>query len=306
LIPGRELKKLREGDEEYEHQKDFFQSVQVVVGQVSQWMVTSEIDVADGVNTNGCLAIEWALVFADTATDTQIVTVQDTDCDGVIDNADNCPEEYNKLFRDVDFPDPPNYRDGSAEYWNPRMTAEWWVKEYKTSAKRHDMVLKRWCNDMQADFQCLALEGYTGERCNGVLVTVLQTPKVYIPKRTCKGCKGKFEFGSYMPSGQKYRCPMCGREQDLAAYKPKPFQMETYRLTALRSERRLGESLGWIIETAREMQEYMTAGMRTRRPNCRECVGDWWVCSYFEPHTQGLEAGEVGGFEQVEPLGYLE
>ena len=36
-------------------------------------MVTSGIDVADGVNPNGCLAIEWALVFADTATDTQIL-----------------------------------------------------------------------------------------------------------------------------------------------------------------------------------------------------------------------------------------
>jgi arylsulfatase A-like enzyme len=55
-------------------------------------------------------------------------------------NWDNCPEEYNKLFRDVDFPDPPNYRDGSAEYWNPRMTADWWIKEYKHRFPLHRKV----------------------------------------------------------------------------------------------------------------------------------------------------------------------
>jgi arylsulfatase A-like enzyme len=40
---------------------------------------------------------------------------------------DNVPEEYAAMYRDVDFPLPPNYADGSGEYWHPDMTHEWWM-----------------------------------------------------------------------------------------------------------------------------------------------------------------------------------
>jgi len=43
----------------------------------------------------------------------------------------NCPEEWNALFCDVDFPDPPNYADGSAEFWAEHMDREWWLRECK-------------------------------------------------------------------------------------------------------------------------------------------------------------------------------
>jgi arylsulfatase A-like enzyme len=35
---------------------------------------------------------------------------------------DNVPAEYAAMFGDVEFPLPPNYADGSAEYWHPKMT----------------------------------------------------------------------------------------------------------------------------------------------------------------------------------------
>ena len=46
-------------------------------------------------------------------------------------NWDNVPEEWGGLFRGVEFGYPETYQDGSAEYWGPRMTAEWWIKNVK-------------------------------------------------------------------------------------------------------------------------------------------------------------------------------
>lgn len=46
-------------------------------------------------------------------------------------NWDNVPTEWGDLFRDVEFGYPETYRDGSAEYWGPRMTPEWWIKNVK-------------------------------------------------------------------------------------------------------------------------------------------------------------------------------
>lgn len=44
---------------------------------------------------------------------------------------DNCPEPFNHLFRDQSFPDPPNYADGHAKYWDRSMDSEWWEREWK-------------------------------------------------------------------------------------------------------------------------------------------------------------------------------
>ncbi len=46
-------------------------------------------------------------------------------------NWDNVPEDWGGLFRGVEFGYPETYQDGSAEYWGPRMTAEWWLKNVK-------------------------------------------------------------------------------------------------------------------------------------------------------------------------------
>lgn len=38
---------------------------------------------------------------------------------------ENVPETFAHLFRTAEFPDPPNYEDGHARYWIPRMDEEW-------------------------------------------------------------------------------------------------------------------------------------------------------------------------------------
>jgi arylsulfatase A-like enzyme len=39
----------------------------------------------------------------------------------------NVPAEYLEPFRDIPFPPPLTYADGSAEYWNPRKDRQWWL-----------------------------------------------------------------------------------------------------------------------------------------------------------------------------------
>jgi arylsulfatase A-like enzyme len=56
-------------------------------------------------------------------------------------NWDNCPEEFNALFRGVEFPEPPNYQDASADkYWGPRMTKEWFLENWKPNRERYLQV----------------------------------------------------------------------------------------------------------------------------------------------------------------------
>ena len=52
----------------------------------------------------------------------------------------NAPDDCNRLFEDVGFPDPPNYADGSAEYWNPTMTREWWMTKWKPYREQYRRV----------------------------------------------------------------------------------------------------------------------------------------------------------------------
>ncbi|MBB6733246.1 sulfatase [Cohnella zeiphila] len=52
---------------------------------------------------------------------------------------DNCPEEFNRLFRDVRFPEPPNYKDGSADrYWGRPggMNEQWFLDNWKPNRER--------------------------------------------------------------------------------------------------------------------------------------------------------------------------
>jgi arylsulfatase A-like enzyme len=58
-------------------------------------------------------------------------------------NWDNSPEEYNRLFRDVSFPEPPNYKDGSADkYWGRpgEMNEQWFLEKWKPNRERFMQV----------------------------------------------------------------------------------------------------------------------------------------------------------------------
>ena len=46
-------------------------------------------------------------------------------------NWDNVPEEWGMHFKDMAFDLPPNYQDGSGEYWHAWFDRDWWMKSVK-------------------------------------------------------------------------------------------------------------------------------------------------------------------------------
>src|SRR5581483_4569462 len=80
----------------------------------------------------------------------------------------------------------------------------WWSREYKTKSPgvHRPTWIEEWSTKRQADFQLLALKdlltrkGHNPDEVQGVMVSVLEKPREYTPKRKCKGCGETFELGS--------------------------------------------------------------------------------------------------------------
>ncbi|MFB6230952.1 MAG: sulfatase [Salinibacter sp.] len=53
---------------------------------------------------------------------------------------DNVPDPFAHLFRDAEFPDPPNYADGHARYWHPEWDEQWWLDNWKPHRHRKRQV----------------------------------------------------------------------------------------------------------------------------------------------------------------------
>jgi arylsulfatase A-like enzyme len=68
---------------------------------------------------------------------------------------ENCPEEFNALFRDIEFPEPPNYRDGSADkYWGKpgKMTKEWFLEHWKPKREQFMKVYYAMAANLDRNF----------------------------------------------------------------------------------------------------------------------------------------------------------
>lgn len=207
----------------------------------------------------------------------------------------------------------------------------WWVHEYKTKAASRDVgnYVLGWRMNMQPSFQMLALQALTGEPCRGVLINVLDKPQEYVPKRTCKGCGGKYELADWLPTGAGYACPACANIQELEPYRPKVERKpEYYRIKVERSQERLARDLEQIslvgermhalrLVTAASLGE--VAGGRAAASDSLEllrgytctaterCVdGLWGPCEYFPAHSEGLFAQALPQtFVHHDPLVYI-
>ncbi len=200
----------------------------------------------------------------------------------------------------------------------------WWIHEYKTKSAQisHSLYAKQWESGLQADFQVLALQhelvGLSGQvppyadacpQVQGVLVQVLEKPRVYIPKRKCKGCSETIEMSLWMPATDgASACPMCGNAQVLKPYEPKAQAPPTfYRLMVTRTPERLVRAARDIVNIAFRMEEMRLMGFRDAFaiPNSEACVNSiYGPCEYFEPHTAGMEAVEGAQFVREDTLRY--
>lgn len=170
----------------------------------------------------------------------------------------------------------------------------WWAREYKTKSPyiARPAWIQEWQTKLQASFQCLALQQLIGAPVEGVLVSVLEKPKVYIPKRKCVGCGEQFELGAYLPTGEGgHACPMCGHLQQLKPYVPKvPPKPEYFRVVVSRTQEQLDLAKEIITSTAFAMEQLRTGGVNPELIGNREqCVvarnGKWGICDFFDGHT---------------------
>lgn len=171
----------------------------------------------------------------------------------------------------------------------------WWIREYKTkdAQKPRDLYAAAWEMNMQADFQLLALWEKTGEIPCGILINVLEKPRMYVPKRKCKGCGELLEMSTYIATGDGHGCMLCGAVQKLSPYTPKTeHRAEFFRLRVTRTAKELETSRRQIAVIAEGMAgmregpygDSRFVGLDASIPNKDSCVYFNSKCPYFDNH----------------------
>lgn len=186
----------------------------------------------------------------------------------------------------------------------------WWIREYKTkdASRNRANWMKNWEVNLQASFQMLALQATINEPVQGVLVCVLEKPKLYVPKRKCGGCGEMYEMATFLPTGEGlYACPMCGNRQKLKPYEPKvQHRPDFYRMKALRTQEELVRDRDRITKIAIQMEDMRLGGLEAAVPNSEACVHEWFgPCEYYNPHIQGFDSAEEPTFETVDAAKYV-
>lgn len=188
--------------------------------------------------------------------------------------------------------------DGSSITLEPGV----WIREHKTKGATISLAnfKARWVSDRQADFQCLCLQHKLGRPVNGILVNVLEKPRVYIPKRKCKGCKELLQFQAYtILSDGRYGCPLCKYEQELTPLKKAPLPApKFYRVLVSRTTGQLGIAWHEIVEVGKSMRAmmlYSNLDPSGAAPNRTKCVDPWWGLCEFHP----VHCGTVDGWPLI-------
>ena len=198
------------------------------------------------------------------------------------------------------------------------LSAGWWIREYKTKAASVDRALfmQSWQSNMQASFQTLALQhklrvdGAVGE-VQGVMVSVLEKPRTYVPKRKCKGCSELLEMSTYLSVvGGGSACPLCGHVQELTPYNPKSRPEPSYfRFAVTRTQEQLNNHKQNIQLTAEDMRFIQIDYERHIYANYESCIdtrsrGSYAECAFFKRHTYGDQNND-GLVQVADPLRYV-
>jgi hypothetical protein len=189
-----------------------------------------------------------------------------------------------------------------------------WVQEYKT--KDGGIAIGKymggWQYNMQASFQLICARAKWGDEVKGILLNVIEKPRIYIPVRTCKGCKQKYEYRSWTRVLMGHECPGCKHVQEIAPLKPgvgEIGQPEYYRFAVGRTEEQLKQAEEEIIATFDSMcamRNAMKLGNDWLTPDREACYHSiFGPCEFAIPHNWGLDPAKEQGFVVVEdPLKY--
>jgi len=167
-----------------------------------------------------------------------------------------------------------------------------WIQEYKTKDPGIDlgMWMRKWESNMQASFQILALSHLLPRHTiQGVLVNILEKPKIYEPKRKCKQCVAQYAFDLWIPTGEgTYSCPVCGNVQKVAKLKTDPVEQASayYRMVVQRSPNRLKRDREHILKVAQSMAYMRQEGLVSVPWQTEACIDPRMnrQCPYFNNH----------------------
>jgi len=161
---------------------------------------------------------------------------------------------------------------------------------------------------MQANFQMLALQEHLGEQVQGMLVDVLEKPKPYEPKHTCKSCRTISRREHWTPSGDGYICPVCSNVQALNTSDKSKVERKPsyYRIMVSRTPAVLEKARQEIKDVALVMQE-MRQGLTQPARDTDRCVDSiFGPCEYFKAHAEDRSASEFpADFVPIEALAYI-
>jgi len=155
---------------------------------------------------------------------------------------------------------------------------------------------------MQDAFQMLALGHHIGQPVQGLLITAIEKPQRYIPKRTCKNCGVVSELGVWVPMDTgDHACPWCRKTQKLKAYEPSPSNknVEFFRVQATRTTERLQQAVDEIYDIACQMRSMERRAEEGKAfglvsPNREVCVNSWnRECDFYIPHTFNTPSREL-------------
>lgn len=189
----------------------------------------------------------------------------------------------------------------------------WYVQEYKTKevSVNRGAWLKGWNMRPQADFQilCLKQQVETAARpVRGILVTVLEYEKKKPPIRTCKVCKEKLPFASFLelPDGT-WQCVMCGGASKLDPIKQHTeMQPLIWKTLVTRTEEQLQaayENIAAYADAATDLR--LTEGIPPKF-DTSVCITRWGgECNYYSAHSNWRMAEAGADFVQIDTHRYM-
>jgi hypothetical protein len=194
----------------------------------------------------------------------------------------------------------------------------WWSREYKTKSAGIDRALwmSEWAAKRQADFQLLALNHlietqprHRGDdvTVQGVLVSVLEKPREYKPKRKCQGCKQSWLLDLYRATPEGFTCPVCNHVQKLKPRLVHEGPMgEYFRMIVTRTPDQLEIARQEIRQVANMMQHLQREGLTAYAPNRDNCIQNRYhkKCEFAEDHIAGTVVAEPK-YIKIDPYKYI-
>jgi hypothetical protein len=181
----------------------------------------------------------------------------------------------------------------------------YYTYEHKTKAATSNRAafLRRWELDAQPLFQQRALEAYIKANpqlpqlpVRGTIINVAEKPSIYIPVRTCKGCKTKQDMSSYSIVNGQYVCVLCGHTNEFeAAKKTSARQPTTFYRIKLPAHQMDNPTTAIMLESIASTHAAMMAIREASHPalaianpynGYAKCIHPMWgPCEFTDIHT---------------------